>query len=186
LTASYQVVVHQEKTVVAELTGVFGKSSASTASGSDATTRPGEAQVVFNPTNGHYYEVVSVSVGLGWNDANKAARSRIYKGLRGHLVTITSYEESQFIHDHFPEAWRGSFWLGGYQDRTAPDYKEPNGGWRWVTGEPWGYTDWADRSPDNYGGSQDYLRFYGVTGQWDDTSQNDSILGYLVEYEAKR
>ena len=31
-------------------------------------------------------------------------------------------------------------WLGGYQDTSTPDYREPGGGWRWVTGEPWGYT----------------------------------------------
>ena len=32
------------------------------------------------------------------------------------------------------------WWLGGYQDTSTPDYREPGGGWRWVTGEPWGYT----------------------------------------------
>jgi hypothetical protein len=39
--------------------------------------------------------------------------------------------------------------MGAYQDRTAPDYSEPSGGCRWVTGEPWGYTDWFPGEPNN-------------------------------------
>jgi hypothetical protein len=34
--------------------------------------------------------------------------------------------------------WDGP-WIGGYQDSNA---SEPEGGWNWVTGEPWIYTNW--------------------------------------------
>ena len=32
------------------------------------------------------------------------------------------------------------FWLGGYQQHPTT---EPGGGWAWVTGEPWVYTNWS-------------------------------------------
>src|SRR5262249_27815933 len=81
-------------------------------------------------------------------------------------------------------------WLGGYQDRNAPDYSEPAGGYRWVTGEPFVYTNWFTSGPvepDNDGGNQDYIRS-SVSWQWDDFQNDPSnpsvqyVSGYFVEY----
>ena len=49
------------------------------------------------------------------------------------------------------------YWLGGFQDLTSPNYSEPSGGWTWVTGEPWSYTNWFPGEPNNTGGGEDYL-----------------------------
>eukprot|EP01147_Barroeca_monosierra_P008707 gene8707-10311_t len=50
-----------------------------------------------NTKNGHYYRVVETSVTLGV--AENEANQETYKGWKGHLVTITSTSESNFLKD---------------------------------------------------------------------------------------
>lgn len=144
---------------------------------------PAGAQVVNNPANGHYYEAISVAQGIDWFHARDAATGRIYLGRKGHLVTLTSAAEQQFVVTNFPAAVTGNYWLGGYQDRTASDYAEGAGGWRWVTGEPWNYTAWTPGQPDNFQNIEDYLNFYSATGGWNDARGVSTLPGYVVEYE---
>jgi hypothetical protein len=141
---------------------------------------PTQAQVVYNPSNGHYYELVFT--GLEWWDAKTEAHTRTYLGLRGHLATITSADESLFVATNIPDAINFTSYLGGYQDWNAPDYSEPAGGWRWVTGEPWNYTDWSPGEPNNSNNHEDYLHFL-TNGQWNDFSGYGPDQ-YLVEYES--
>jgi prepilin-type N-terminal cleavage/methylation domain-containing protein len=101
---------------------------------------------------------------FSWHAAKKDAEK---KG--GHLATITSQSEWETI-CNIPEykvEWkkakdgRALFWLGGFQD---PAGKEPDGGWKWVTGEPWGYTRWSWNNPsDGLGGApnEEHLMTYG-------------------------
>ena len=143
---------------------------------------------VYNWANGHWYEAVSKEGGCTWAEAYADAQTKSHRGLRGHLATITSAQESLFIIDHFPEALRGSYFLGGYQDRHAPDYREPDGGWRWITGEFWQFTNWHGNGleqPDNgktVGGPEDYLQFTG-SGGWNDCDLKTRASGYMVEFE---
>src|SRR5436309_13773320 len=99
--------------------------------------RPGAAQSaspVYNPTNGHWYQYVSISRQINWPDARAAAESVSYAGYPGHLATVTSSEENQFVSSYLTGVGlQGGIWLGGYQDHSAPDYSEPTGGWRWIT-----------------------------------------------------
>lgn len=142
------------------------------------------AQPVQWSVNGHWYEVVVVPGGISWLDAQAAA---LDKG--GYLATLTSAEENDHVFS-LSVAALGAWivdvdgyqmngpWLGGYQDRTAQDYSEPSGGWRWVTGEPWGYTSWLPpKQPDNdmwnlYG--EDYLLFWGYRHQGPTATWNDA------------
>ncbi len=145
-----------------------------------------DAQVVFFPTTGHYYEAVS-QTGLSWTQARDAAAARTYLGKSGHLVTITSAAEQNFVVATFPTAIAGYYWMGAYQDHTAPDYSEPAGGWRWVTGEPWQYTAWNAGEPNNGGssiaGGEDYGQFW-TNGLWNDHAVvSTATLGYVVEYD---
>ena len=101
--------------------------------------------------NGHYYEAISGGqAGFTWYEADQAARSRIYNGAQGHLVTLTSQAENELVVSTFlnplPEPTMGAYWLGGYQ---PADSAEPDGGWRWVTPEPWAWTNWAPAEPNN-------------------------------------
>ncbi|MBF0287569.1 MAG: hypothetical protein HQM14_07100 [SAR324 cluster bacterium] len=98
----------------------------------------------------HYYEAVYVSSGnLNWYQAAYLAQDA-----GGYLASITSEGENTFVFNlvsdekyfwSFPEEGDhygisiGPF-LGGYQ----PDGSvEPDGGWSWLSGESWSYTNWA-------------------------------------------
>ncbi len=99
--------------------------------------------------NGHWYEMMDMGQ-ISWIDAQSFAES-----IGGHLATLTSAEECQFVGDLFPSDRATA--IGGYQDRGSPDYEEPAGGWRWVTGEPWDYTGWKSDEPSNHGDVEDFL-----------------------------
>ena len=43
------------------------------------------------------------------------------------------------------------YWLGGFQDTNDPGYYEPDGAWKWVTGEPWSYANWKLGEPNDTG-----------------------------------
>ena len=57
---------------------------------------------VLNPANGHYYDAIAGDI--TWADADTAAESMTFMGLQGHLATITSQQEHDFIKDNLPEA----------------------------------------------------------------------------------
>lgn len=130
--------------------------------------------------NGHWYELVFAQ-GINWFDANAAANASSHMGLSGHLATITSAEENAFI---FGLGVRQSIWLGGFQPASAP---EPDGGWEWVTGEAWNYTNWANVEPNDLGG-EDHLAFDDFTdrnGTWNDWNGANGASGYVIEYSAR-
>jgi hypothetical protein len=158
-----------------------------------------------DPLTGHYYEVVT-SEHLTWAEAEAAAESRTFLGVQGHLATLTSEHESGFV--RFEAAWwifgvgyldESCCWVGGYQLEGSP---EPEGGWQWVTGEPWDYTDWGSGKPDDVTGEEDHLMlcldpmFMAIRDpnaafiivdpppfmNWEDSV--DAPAPYLVEYEA--
>jgi hypothetical protein len=150
--------------------------------------------------NGHYYEAIYVPGEITWTNANAAATA-----MGGYLATISSAQENAFVYslvddDRYwymgsrdPATGPGNDlngpWLGGWQNYSAPDYSEPAGGWNWVTGEPFTYTNWHPGEPDNSGGVQDILVFYGNgfsvadrTAMWGDNYHiNATALGYVVE-----
>lgn len=59
----------------------------------------------------------------------------------GHLVTVTSEYEDKLLKNMLTTGMKNSYWMGGYADS--------NRDWRWITGEDFLYTNWADRQPDN-------------------------------------
>jgi hypothetical protein len=143
-----------------------------------------KAQVVFSATTGHYYEAVAGSI--TWTAARDAAKTRTYLGRFGHLVSINSAAEQSFLTGTFPTAVSAGYWIGAYQDKSASDFSEPVGGWRWTTGEPWSYTSWNSGEPNNNGGfgpSEDFAVF-AQSGNWNDSGTTTSATaGYVVEYE---
>lgn len=93
--------------------------------------------------NGHRYVIVNLPSGeMGWNAAKAAAEDA-----GGQLVTINDKDEQQWLIDTF--GTQTLFWIGYFQDTTDPDYKEPNKGWKWVSGEASAYTNWAPGEPNN-------------------------------------
>jgi hypothetical protein len=140
--------------------------------------------------NGHYYGAVLVSSGITWDQAKMAAIDR-----GGHLATISSEEENQFVYDLFKGDERYWYldsggnsegpWLGAYQ---PSDSDEPAGGWTWVTGEPFLYGNWASNQPDNSQGLESRLNFFNwgssPSPMWNDISDNFAAVGYIIEWDA--
>lgn len=135
--------------------------------------------------NGHLYEVVSVPDGISWIDAKEAAEQR-----GGFLVTLTSEKEDQFVYNLLDSsmvtAANWSPWLGGFQPAGSA---EPDGNWKWVTGEPFNYTNWYVGEPSNSGNEgEDSLVYYYESHQWNDLlgfnapSTYIYPIGYIVEY----
>jgi hypothetical protein len=127
-----------------------------------------------NPDNGHYYR--GISTPTDWHSAKALAESMKYRGCSGHLATITSQEESDFVAANLPWATSLAYWLGGIQ---PPGSAEPDGGWTWVTGETWDYTNWGGGEPNDLGG-EDALHFQGDE-KWNDVNAA-AFWGYLVEF----
>jgi fibronectin type 3 domain-containing protein len=146
---------------------------------------PGPAPV-YNPANGHWYQAVRLSFRVTWAEARVAAERLSFAGYRGHLATITSPEEDRFINTLIlPGAGDDVWWLGGYQDRNTADYREPGGGWRWITGEPFLYTRWhaATGEPNDRGGEDVLDLAQGWGGDWNDESSLYGLPTYVVEYD---
>jgi len=126
------------------------------------------------------YSLIGVN-SLSWGQAKADAEAR-----GGHLATITSAEEwtriYQIVGDQTFDNVARAF-LGGRQISKA---NEPAGGWEWITGEPWAYTNFAtaQSQPDNRGNLEDYLEILGKREPspffWNDHYQNTDH--YLLEF----
>lgn len=145
------------------------------------TLRVTEDFPVFNPANGHYYEIVQTNV--DWNTAEQMAAAMVYQGMAGHLVTIADAAEDAFVYTTLSGAALGNAWLGGYQDMNAASYSEPSGGWTWVTGEPFSYVNWTAGEPNDGGGSEHFLGYWPAD-EWNDYALFSANVGrFVVEYE---
>lgn len=132
----------------------------------------------------HFYELIYNSPRVTWYEAKNAAEQQMFMEVNGYLATITSPEESSFITNWLSQLNPEYYILvGGYQDRDAPDYSEPAGGWRWVTGEPWVYTNWHVGEPSNGPPEEDVLGLKEHHGfYWNDGAAEVPEHYYLVEY----
>lgn len=132
---------------------------------------------ILNPANGHYYEFVDQR--LPWEVARLAAESQAYGGVNGHLATVTSQAEQDFLIANFPFP---DVWLGGYQ---IPGSIEPGEGWTWVTDEPFVYDNWYPTEPNNiFGDDPNENRIiYQSDGGWNDAAQAFEAR-YFIEYGA--
>ncbi len=126
--------------------------------------------------NGHWYDIVTVGSTISWEEARDEAASA--EGC--HLVTITSAEENDFVCDLLEavsDINYAHYWLGGYQ---ADGSAEPSGGWNWVTGEAWDYSNWNTGEPNNLGG-EDYLNYMHTSTYWNDIYNAWYMDGYIAE-----
>jgi len=140
-----------------------------------------QGEMITNPSNGHGYMLVYK--GMTWREAKAYAEE-----LRGYLATITSFEEQDWICQHFQNV---RFWLGGTDE-------EVEGEWKWVTGEEWAYMNWAPGEPNNSdimgdGREENALEMRlapnNPEGLWNDVPSDTFTVGFyptslLVEFDS--
>ena len=150
--------------------------------------------------NDHYYDLVFGVDSVSWTEAELLAESSTHLGLSGHLVTLNSAAEDEFLRtnfeseilldsssDSFPNGPFGTFgWIG---------LSDPNGtgDFEWVTGEPLIYTNWAPGQPSSIGTERFahiWRRKFGTSDDplwsWNDFANEPSsrrLTGYFVEFE---
>ena len=95
----------------------------------------------------------------------------------GHLATITSKRENDFVAAHFNGSRR--IWLGGTDAGRE-------GQWQWVTGEPFSFRGFGEGEPNDQGQGEDYLEL-GDGGQWNDDGapKEDRSFFFLCEWEPR-
>jgi serine/threonine protein kinase len=133
---------------------------------------------------GHRYQFVPGN--RSWTKARADAEA-----LGGHLATITSKAEDDFVRVTFgtqiPKMEAG-FWLGAYEEK-------PGSGWRWVTGEKFEFTAWGGGFPftrsDMDQTSPTALFFqrheHSPKGAWTNyepsSPKHAIIIGFLMEWD---
>ncbi len=148
------------------------------------------AQVVVDVAHCRAYEALEGD--MTWEEARAAASARVYDGVPGYLAVVTSQHETDFLFNAFGA--RESYAIGGIQTGGP----EPDGGWAWITGEAWDYTNWNPGEPNNVlidGQPEDRLAWSGAGApRWNDVAGDINqgpdlgqyrMDGYLVEYELR-
>ena len=133
-----------------------------------AQQSPSPSRVAFQ---GHSYEIFRHK--RTWDESK-----RLCEAMGGHLVTITSESEQEFVlallrqTPHLPFS---SCWLGGTDRRTPGD-------WQWTTGEELALTKYLELD----GGTEHWLALRLDTGKWDDYSDKGENFGeqwFMCEWE---
>ncbi|MDD4142755.1 MAG: InlB B-repeat-containing protein, partial [Bacteroidales bacterium] len=114
---------------------------------------------------------------MSWSDSQEYCRQQ-----RGNLLTITSSEEQSLIESLLTPVSMNNdytFFIGGAD-------AEQEGEWKWVTGEPFNYTNWNNSQPDNYLGEENYLHILsGINSyKWNDVPDGivgDHQKGFILE-----
>ena len=109
----------------------------------------------------NYYKLFDY-VASSWEEAEQYCES-----LGGHLATITSEEENDYIFQLVRDADFTSAYFG-LTDRDV------EGTWAWITGEPVSYTNWHPGEPNDENSTEDYAMYYF---KFDDGTWNDGDFG---------
>ncbi len=129
--------------------------------------------------NDHYYELVDTGNFVSWLDAQALAQAA-----GGYLATITSSAENTFLTD----LTAGTEAYIGASDALT------EGVFTWVTGELFGFTNWAFQEPnDDMAPASPLGEDYTVInppapgnapGTWNDVpDQSFRVMAYVVEYD---
>lgn len=125
------------------------------------------------------YQIFEATEGNGinsWQDAEEYCES-----LGGHLATITSKEENDYVYQYIQSQGYDSVYFG------LSDSKE-EGTWEWITGELIDYTNWHVGEPNGENSEEDYAMYYSkfTDGTWNDgdfDNTNDGGTAFLCEWD---
>jgi hypothetical protein len=118
---------------------------------------------VVDPASGQRYVLVPATT---WTGAEALAQS-----IGGHLASIGSFEENDFILKNFGffDGQDRRLWIG-FNDADV------EGDWRWSDGSKVTFTNWNGGEPNNANGVEHYAEMLGSNGAWNDL--NDAGAGY--------
>ena len=121
---------------------------------------------------GHNYAIVDK--GLTWDEAEAYCEY-----MAGHLVTITSEDEQDYINTLLISGAKNSYWIGAKMNVDGSYTK-------WITGESMmNYTHFYTYQPDHAGNQEDVLMMYKNNngawslcfGFWNDLNRNGTCYG---------
>ncbi len=109
----------------------------------------------------------------GWNSAEAFAQL-----LGGHLVSINSQAEQDFVHANFGSLLGVDrrIWIG-FSDTAS------EGTFAWSDGSAAKYTNWNPGEPNNSSGLEHYAELLGSNGQWNDLVEAGSGLVHIAVVE---
>ena len=113
---------------------------------------------------------------LNWDEANQAANRLSYNGIRGHLVTVTSKAERDFIKTLI-SGTSAAYWIGA-------DKRDGSNEWKWVADRPLDRqrispSYWAAGQPDTDNCLEQY-----ADGTWK-AEPCETARRYIVEFDAE-
>lgn len=120
---------------------------------------------VYQPNTGKVYHLLEWS---NWIRAEKTAQL-----LGGHLASVNSADENDWIRTTFPTGEASTLWIG-YTDA------QEEGTWQWTDGAQSGYTNWDSGQPDDSSG-QDFCSMRN-SGRWRDYGPSSGANG-VVEWD---
>ena len=131
--------------------------------------------------NGHIYALYEQD--LSWTFAEKMCENA-----GGHLATITSQAENNFICNLIQSGSKDAYWIGARSDRSGSWYNSDNP-FEWVTGEALCYTSWYPGEPSGSGTGGDIEHFAEIrksyNNQWNDKpNYRTADDGFILEVDA--
>ena len=136
-------------------------------------------RAVPNEENGHCYR-------LSTEELTYAAARAMCEAAGGHLLTVATSEENDFVHDLHD----GEHWLGADDGRA--DSEPGVGDYTWVDQEEWTFSDWRGGQPNAVetdcpghsggGGCYEHCAYQTEEGDWVDRSCGHTIVS-ICEWE---
>ena len=129
--------------------------------------------------NGHIYSVYDYEMSCSFAE-------QLCEWMGGHLVTITSQPEQDFIVSLIASGKKDAYWLGAtnFEIGVAND----DGSWKWFNGEKFSFTAWSSGEPSKSGteGTREHWAEIrkSYSNHWNDVSNtNKSNKGFILEIE---
>lgn len=125
--------------------------------------------------NGHIYGLYDYE--MSWTFARDLCTN-----MGGHLVTVTSKEESDFIESLIDFGAKDNYWLG------ATSINNDNNEYEWITGEEFIFDNWYADEPSSSGERAEKEQFAQIrksnSKKWNDVNNiNKTNKGFILEIE---